>query len=134
MSRPTHIRVARLAPLVGCNTVTAHRRAKAGAYGRVTRDDQGRSQVEIAAVEVAEGRVFTDAEIARAAATPSSNPTNIRRAVERMAEIEPAPMSIGSIPLKLTRGTVIEIIRLHLDSRDVQWREAIAKRLHIKRS
>lgn len=132
--RPSHIRVARLAPLIACDRVTAHRRAKAGIYGRVTRDDEGRSQVEIAKVEVAEGRVFTDAEIARAAATPSTNTTNIRRAVERMAEIEPAPMSIGSIPLKLTRGTVLEIIRLHLDTRDTQWRTAIAKRLHIKRS
>jgi integrase len=43
-------------------------------------------------------------------------------------------LSIGSIPLKLDRGTVTEIIRLHLDIRDASWRTAIAKRLHIKRS
>jgi len=132
--RPSHIRVARLAPLAGCNTITAHRRAKAGQYGRVTRDDEGRAQVEIAAVERAEGRIFTDAEIAHAIATPSTNSDNTRRTVMRLAEIEPAPMAIGHLPPKFDRCVVIEIIRLHLNIRDSEWRSAIAKHLHLKRS
>jgi len=125
-ARPTHIRVARLPLLAGCTVVTANRRSNAGTYGTVTRDADGWKQVAIAEVERVHGRVFDDAEIARALGTPSTNSTNLKRRAERLSLIEPEPISISGLPTKLSREDAISIIRLYLDLNNAAWRRALA--------
>jgi hypothetical protein len=79
MSRASHIPVCRLHYLPGLPAApTPYRRAQRGDYGPLSYDGRGRQQVSLAAVELAEGRVFAPEEIAHALATPSRHGTHDR--------------------------------------------------------
>lgn len=103
MSRPTHSPVAYLHSLTGKNRVTNWRNAHDGKYGPITIDDRGRQQVEIAAVERAEHRTFSDAQIARALKVKTNR----------------KPLPDQQSPLKpLDPGAV----RAAIEARDAAWR------------
>jgi hypothetical protein len=128
MPRPTHIRVARLGTLLGRDPSTCNRRAHAGTYGRVTRDDEGRLQVAIAEIEAHEGRVFDDAEIARAVNTPSHNSGHVAAKAERLSAIDPGLIEIRSgLAAIFTPQEVVELVSKYIDERDMQWQRAIAR-------
>lgn len=133
MSRLTHIRVARLGFLLGCNPATSWRRAKAGLYGPMTRDDAGRLQVALAEVESAEGRVFDDADIARAMATPSHHSKHVAAKAERIAAIWPGPMEIKTGPVAFfTPQEAADFAAACIEHRDMQWRIAIANAPYLR--
>lgn len=132
-SRPTHIRVARLGFLLGCDPATSWRRSKLGLYGPMTRDDAGRLQVELSVVESAEGRVFDDADIARAVSTPSHHSKHVAAKAERVQSIWPGPMEIktGQVAF-FTPQEAADFAAACIEHRDMQWRIAIANAPYLR--
>jgi hypothetical protein len=124
VSRPSHIPVCRLHNgLVAADAATCWRRAQHGAYGKVTSDAKGRQQVELAAVEAAEGRVFTDAEIAHALRTPKRDLGWRRKHMTRLEPLMPGPVTIN-LPKRFSFSLdeVVSLIDSYCRQRDNAWR------------
>jgi hypothetical protein len=95
---------------------TVWRRATAGRYGAITRDQSGRQQVETATVERVEGILITDSTLKTAAAP--------RTHAVRGPHLSPLKIKIDRPPI--TYEDVRTLIESHLLVRDAQWRRFIA--------
>jgi hypothetical protein len=120
--RPTHIPVCRLSHIVAAVQPTCWRRAQAGDYGQITRDHRGRQQVELIAVETAEGIQFSEAQIAKALGTSSTNVVREREKQARVRNLSPGPIRIDTGPFHFFTATDAKAFALGcVQSRDRQW-------------
>ena len=119
MARPTHIPVCRLHIPLGVNQSTAWRRAQRGDFGTVTRDNDGRQQIEVAQVEQVEGVTF-DNDLLCAMAEPRT----FKRSGPRLT---PMRVQIPQNAASLTRDEIKTLIDAHLLVRDGQWRRYLAR-------
>ncbi|HVV79319.1 MAG TPA: hypothetical protein VHD59_06860 [Pseudolabrys sp.] len=117
--RPDFIPVCKLHKVLAVNPSTAWRRASAGAYGPITRDDSGRQQVEAATVERVEGIAITDNTLKTVAAP--------RTYTVQGPRLRTVPIKIPTNAASLTPDDVKALIEAHLLVRDAQWRRFLAR-------
>jgi len=122
MARPTHIPVCRLHIPLGVNQSTAWRRAQRGDFGPITRDNDGRQQIEVAQVEQVEGITIAE-DALRTAALPRA----YGRHLEPLAvQLEPWTIQFDNSGF-LSRDGIAELIKTNLLIRDAQWRRFLAR-------
>lgn len=126
MSRPEIIPVCRLHHGLPRNHVTLWRRAEAGLYGRVVRDERGRKAVSLEAVEIAEGVTFTDQQIAAMLNKPRVDLVYAKKKQERLRKFTPFPTEIELPEGSYSAAQVRSLIFDYCLKRDVAWHRYLA--------
>ena len=133
MSRPIQLPLACFGSLRVCAPRTARRYAKTGVLGRVTKDDHGRAQVPVAAVETFFNTKFTDEELAKALATRERDKRYVRKKLDKLRSLIPAPLTVDAGDVQFLSKIEAEIFaRALLAERDRQYGEVLAKLLRIR--
>lgn len=109
--------VMQLGFLVGVSTAHGWRRAKAGRYGKISRNKRGWQVVKLAEVERVENTSFTAAQIAT-----SADRLRQEYLTHNKKFAAPSPPRIDITAARIfSRAQVEEMILGHVRHRDIQW-------------